>query len=73
MQTTQSPNWCNMLDHRGVLVLTWNLLSQDVFIQSNENICITVCQFPQPQVYVTLAEELIGHINPICGGKTKHS
>lgn len=36
--------------------LTWNFLSQDVLIQGNENICITVSQFPQPQVYVTLAE-----------------
>ena len=36
--------------------LTWNFLSQDVLIQGNENICITISQFPQPQVYVTLAE-----------------
>lgn len=46
---------------------TWNLFPQNVLVQSNKNICITVRQFPQPPVYVTLAEEVICHICPVCG------
>lgn len=46
--------------------LTRNFLPQDVFIQRNEDICITVRQFPQPELYGTLAEKVICHIDPIC-------
>lgn len=46
---------------------TWNLFPQNVLVESNENICITVRQFPQLLAYVTLAEEIICHICPVCG------
>lgn len=46
---------------------TWNLFPQNVLVESNENICITVGQLPQFLVYVTLAEEIICHICPVCG------
>lgn len=49
-------------------LLTWNRLPEDVFVQGDEDGGMAVTQGPQPQGQVTLAEQVIGHVHPVCNG-----
>lgn len=46
--------------------VTWNRLPQDVLVQGDEDGGMAVGQGPQPQGQVTLAEQVIGHVHPVC-------
>lgn len=53
--------------------LTWNRLPQDVLVQGDEDGGMAVTQGPQPQGQVTLAEQVIGHVHPVCNGEASSS